>query len=401
MNYQGHAFNGQFKDGKSSGEIQVSSGRISFSKNGQLYTSFPYKGLELERGGSSNRLIYFKHQDHPEWVLYSSDETILKDHNLLLNCPQYTKLLKKQKHIARFVLLGSFALFILALVGLWSLKKPIAEKVTDAIPISWEVEMGEQIFDLYAKQKLVIEDEALNEEMNLLISELIDNLAEKPYPYKFHLIVDETPNAAAFPGGNVIIHTGLFSLAETPEEILGVIGHELAHVNERHSLRSIVNGAGTIILAQFLLGDIEALSSFVLEGGVLLLLRKNSREHETEADLEGWEYLREAGINPKGLITFFEKLEAWKPEAIEGSEEAMSFLSTHPLSSERVAYLNDKLAKEDASQFREITFDLRGFKERMSEVVSKGFSKKTTSPEAAIEEDNNKTNTEEETNDEN
>lgn len=389
MNYQGHAFNDRFKGGKSSGEIQFSSGQISFLVNGQLEMSFAYKGLTLERGGSGERLIYFKHDAHPDWVFYSSDESILNDHSLQLNCPQYVSLMKKKKNIARAILLGSLAAFVLFLVGLWMLKKPLVEKATEAIPVSWEVEMGQKVFDTYSSQLLLVDDVELNDEMQVLLDELLSNIKEKPYPYQFHLVVDETPNAAAFPGGNVIIHTGLFNLAETPEEILGVVAHEIAHVNERHSLRSMINAAGTLVLMQFLFGDIEALSTVFIEGGTSLLFLKNSRDHEREADVEGWAYLVEAGISPKGFITFFEKLENWKPkELIEGSEEALSLLSTHPMTKERVEYLNKKLAEEDQGQFREINFDLIGFKERMTEVIGKGFKKDKSTNTGDIKNEN-------------
>ena len=394
MNYQGHAFNDRFSGGKTSGEIQFSSGQVSFLIDGQLEMSFGYKGLSLERGGSGDRLIYFKHEAHPNWTFYSSDENILNDHLLQRACPDYVSLMKKKKNIGRLILFGTIAAFVLFLAGLWVLKKPIVEKATDTIPVSWEVEMGQKVFDAYSSQLLLVDDEDLNSEMMTMIDELLNNITDKPYPYQFHLVVDETPNAAAFPGGNIIIHTGLFNLAETPEEVLGVIAHEIAHVNERHSLRAMVNAAGTLIMMQFLFGDIEALSTVFVEGGASLLFLKNSRDHEREADVEGWAYLIEAGINPKGFITFFEKLENWKPEElIEGSEEAMSLLSTHPMTKERVEYLNQKLAGEDQSQFRVIDFDLTGFKERMTEVVGQGFSK-----------DKNKdknTNTGDVTNDEN
>ena len=164
------------------------------------------------------------------------------------------------------------------------------------------------------------------------------------------------------------IHTGLFSLAETPEEILGVLAHEIAHVNERHSLHSMLNTAGTLVLAQVFLGDIEILSGILLEGGIHLLLMKNSRDHETEADFEGFEYLQEAKINPKGLVSFFEKLDNWKPELIEEGEEVMSFMSTHPLSSERVAYLEEKISNNSLENYREIHFDLEAFKKKLEKI---------------------------------
>ena len=139
MNYQGHAFHKQFEGGKTSGEIQFSTGRVSFSKDGQLYTSFVYKGLELERGGSANRLIYLKHNDHPDWTLYSSDESLLQDRNLQLNCPQYVSLLKKQKNIARLVLLASFAAFILFFIALEMILGITLYKEEDTNPMTASV----------------------------------------------------------------------------------------------------------------------------------------------------------------------------------------------------------------------------------------------------------------------
>ncbi len=98
------------------------------------------------------------------------------------------------------------------------------------------------------------------------------------YQYKFHVALDKSVNAFAMPGGFVVVHTGLIQLAESPEELAGVLAHEIQHVEQRHSLRAMAQSLGLYAVLSLLVGDTSGLASL---GGDLLKL-KFSRNHETE-----------------------------------------------------------------------------------------------------------------------
>jgi beta-barrel assembly-enhancing protease len=152
-----------------------------------------------------------------------------------------------------------------------------------------------------------------------------------------HVLRDATPNAFAIPGGHMALHTGLLEMAKTPEQVAGVIAHEISHVTQRHSLRNMMQSAGLSMVFGVLLGspDLASLAGMAEE----LQALSYSRDMEREADDVGWNYLLKAEINPRGMVEFFELLA--KEEGVSGNMPAL--LSTHPATAERIANLQERL----------------------------------------------------------
>jgi predicted Zn-dependent protease len=102
----------------------------------------------------------------------------------------------------------------------------------------------------------------------------------------------------------------------------------------RHSTRALLQHASTALLAAAVLGDASGAMAFGLEGAQALALLRYSRAHEDEADVEGYRMLVAAGIDPRGLVEFFQSLER---EA--GGLGSSPYLSTHPTPGDRIARL--------------------------------------------------------------
>ncbi|MFQ5464902.1 MAG: M48 family metallopeptidase [Thermodesulfobacteriota bacterium] len=159
--------------------------------------------------------------------------------------------------------------------------------------------------------------------------------AARPHPYRFkvHIFKDETVNAFAAPGGHIVLFTGLIEATKTPEELAGVLSHEMEHVLLRHSTEGIFQDMSTGMLLTLLLGDLDGISGAARTLGNM----SHSRAREEEADREGAGLLMRAGINPGGMISFFERLGG----AGGGGDgtRLLKYLSTHPLTGERIDYL--------------------------------------------------------------
>lgn len=149
--------------------------------------------------------------------------------------------------------------------------------------------------------------------------------------YKVAVIVDdELVNAFAAPGGFTYISTGLILQSETCGEIAGVMGHELAHVTERHSVKAIEEQFAVAQISEWFLG--EGVGSDVAESVYAFLSNTQfSQEHESESDLVGVQIAFDAGYNPYGLVDFFAKL-----LALQGGAEVPEFLSSHPPTGDRI-----------------------------------------------------------------
>jgi predicted Zn-dependent protease len=202
------------------------------------------------------------------------------------------------------------------------------------VPVSEERRIGEMFFSQTKSRLKLVEGEPAR-----LVREVGAKLTQgSAYTYEFYVTEDPSVNAFAMPGGFVVVHTGLLALASTPEEVAGVLAHEVRHVEGRHSLRALVKSAGLSITLAMVFGDAGGLIGMADQ----LIGLKFSRDHESEADRDGMAALVKAGINPQGMRDFFKKMAA--QDKIE-----LGWLSSHPASSERFDRMDAELAKLPAA----------------------------------------------------
>jgi predicted Zn-dependent protease len=136
---------------------------------------------------------------------------------------------------------------------------------------------------------------------------------------------DEVLNAFAAPGGYIWVYTGLVRFLDTEDQLTGVLGHEIAHADQRHSTEQLTKLYGVSMLLEVAFGEDPGLIADIAAGLVSLSF---SRDQEAQADEYSVIYLCDTAYAANGAAGFFELL--------EGSAEIPEFLSTHPSSSSRV-----------------------------------------------------------------
>ncbi|WP_176715540.1 M48 family metallopeptidase [Thioclava sp. SK-1] len=155
------------------------------------------------------------------------------------------------------------------------------------------------------------------------------------YHLEFRDIDGMGPNAFALPGGTVVITDEFADLIAQPDIIAGVMGHELAHVTQRHALRQMYQSFSSYMLITAIMGDIGPfLEDLLLEGNALMAL-SFSRTHEAEADHIGQNSAYAAGYDPTALAEFFTILKQQYPSATP------EWLSSHPAHDRRIDSLRD------------------------------------------------------------
>jgi beta-barrel assembly-enhancing protease len=160
---------------------------------------------------------------------------------------------------------------------------------------------------------------------------------------KFYIVEDPMPNAFALPGGYVVVNTGLLDMSERPEELLGVLAHELAHVTQKHHARKIIDASGPLLVFGLFLHSRSGLLNVLTEGSGLMMIQGFSKELETEADETGWRYLVAANIDPRGMVSMFRKLE--ESEGQKGRRQVPEAFASHPALQKRIARLESKWKK--------------------------------------------------------
>lgn len=157
------------------------------------------------------------------------------------------------------------------------------------------------------------------------------------FDWEFRIIRDDnTLNAFCTPGGYVYVYTGLIKFLDAEDQLMGVLGHEIAHADFRHSTRQMTRMFGVSMLVSAITGNQEALGQIT----TAIIGLRFSRNHETEADIGSVHYLCPTEYNAAGGAEFFRKIE----EA--GGARTPEFLSSHPSPKNRIeTFYNEKLER--------------------------------------------------------
>ena len=221
--------------------------------------------------------------------------------------------------------------FAVLLATLWFGLPRFAEEVTRIVPRQWESALGENLVEpvLRALAQFDNTDEVAFctaprgvEALAALTGRVAPT--ESPYRFAVRVVNLEMVNAFALPGGQIVIAEGLLDFAASPEEVAGVLAHEMAHVLHRHSTVAIIEALGLAFLFGALLGDVGV--GVVGATGETLIGLSYRRGAEEEADERALELLVRAGIGGQGLADLFERLQRKSSEL----PAYLRFLSTHP-----------------------------------------------------------------------
>ena len=167
--------------------------------------------------------------------------------------------------------------------------------------------------------------------------------SDREMPYDFVLVNTDVPNAMALPGGKIFLTAGLMKLMDNEQQLAAVLGHETAHVAQRHNVRMIQDQMGIAVLASLAgaAGGEGAEAGTQIVGAMFSL--SYSRENEFEADEFGAKYIESAGYNPYGMVELLEVLYSLHEEEPGKMEE---MFMTHPITSERIENIRSTLIEE-------------------------------------------------------
>ncbi len=217
-----------------------------------------------------------------------------------------------------------------------------------------EYELGQEIMMEVRKDPRYMTDPEISEYLNHLGFKLVSNAQSYTYRFFFFPMREPSLNAFAMPGGFIGVNTGTIVNAQNESELAGVMGHEIGHVSQRHIARMIDQQRANlpITIGSILLAILAAraggnsggdLASAIALGGQAALIQRQlnySQSAEREADRVGLQTLYKSGFAPSGLRNFFRRLENNDRFT---QMVAPSYLSTHPLTSERIADMDNRL----------------------------------------------------------
>lgn len=223
------------------------------------------------------------------------------------------------------------------------------ERAVDLLPYSVDEQIGE-----VAHASMDAGTEIEDEELRAFIRQVIDRLAlhtgVESIEFRFRIVANEDPNAFALPGGYITVHSGLITEAERPEQVAGVLAHEMAHVLQRHGLRGMAHSLGLLAAVQLFLGDTEGLTGLAAELFSLATVNDYSQEQESAADREAVRIMHAAGLDPTALADFFKSL----AEEHGDVPADLAWMSSHPQHSQRIEAIHQQQAALPAVDYVEL-----------------------------------------------
>ena len=229
------------------------------------------------------------------------------------------------------------------------------------LSVQEEQMIGEQMMQHIRADSHYLNDADTIEYLNRLGYRLVSVANSHTYNFYFFPIIDKSLNAFAMPGGFIAVHSGTIIAAQNESELAGVIAHEIGHVSQRHIARMIDEqrhaqalSIGTVLLALLAAraGSGDAAAAMMV-GGQAAMIQKQlgfSRNAEREADRVGLSSLINAGFNPLGMQSFFNRL-MQNNHYYEAA--APQYLLTHPLSVDRLSDMENRTRNMPRSHYRD------------------------------------------------
>ena len=243
-----------------------------------------------------------------------------------------------------------FIIFLIISHLSWANNLPDLGEFSDQfIPPYQEKMIAREILYQVHSSPDVVQDEEINDYLNYLGDKLVSHSDTPQRDFTFFVLKDDSINAFAMLGGLIGVHTGLFISADNESEIASVLGHEIAHVTQKHLQRVIAKQDRDKYKSIFLLalGLLAARSNPQAAAGAMMASQAMNvqnfldytREHEQEADRIGIDILYKSGYNVGSAIDFFNTLQ----KGSRYSSSAPSYLRTHPITSDRISDISDRL----------------------------------------------------------
>lgn len=220
--------------------------------------------------------------------------------------------------------------------------------------------MGAQAFDQMKKSVPLSSDSRTNEYVSCvahsITTTLPNSLRGNQHTWEVLVFNDDSANAFALPGAKIGVHTGLLTVAETPDQLAAVIGHEVAHVLARHSNERVSTGtaaqlgmvaAESAISANASSAATQQTMALLGLGAQVGLLLPYSRTQESEADYLGLDLMAGAGFDPAASIALWRNMarDAERRQREGGGGTPPEFLSTHPSHGTRIGGLQERIPK--------------------------------------------------------
>jgi len=227
-----------------------------------------------------------------------------------------------------------------------------------------EVQMGQQEAQQVNAQLPMVQDAQIQNYVNSLGNRIAHLTSRADLNWQYQVVNSDVVNAFALPGGFIYVNRGVLERASNMSELAGVLGHETEHVVRRHSVKQMEQAQGANVGVGILCALTGVCQSGVAQAAINIggtaVFAKFSRTDEVQADEGGFNNVMRAGISPRGMLTFFQKLLAEEQQS-GGRGSTAAWFADHPGTTDRIADIQRMLNQVPASQLNSLQVNDAGF----------------------------------------
>lgn len=264
---------------------------------------------------------------------------------LLARAPQLVRRQPRRSRTLALWTVGFFGAFVALALVIFAMPH-VARLAVPLVPKSWEQALGRRLSDevsellalAYSEDPVFCQAPAGVAALDRLGQRLARE-AQSPFDFNIRVLKLPVVNAVAWPGGEIIIFSQLLKDAKSPDEIAGVLAHEMTHVARRHTTARLIETLGLTAFFGVMLGDLG--SGGLAAGGQAMTGSAYSRRAEAEADDGAAMILGASGINTQGLADFFGRLspgadDGGQADSVAAAQKTlMTYFSSHPAGQDR------------------------------------------------------------------
>ena len=337
------SFKGKWYDGRTSATEDVvcivydnGAYRIERMSDGGLILRGPRFDIEVSpRLANTQRYLLFPGGEKFE---SNDNETVDRIETLFVK-PSWLKFVYRLESHWRYVL-PALVLLLFILWGLMTHGIPwVAKTIAYRLPPSILSFASDQTLDILDRS--VFEPSELDENTQRELLEHFQSVLVAHSDFKLEILFRKGgrigPNAFALPSGIIVFTDEMIQISAHDDELLAVLTHEIGHIVHRHGMRSLIQDSILGFVLMSITGDVSGSSELFLGLPVMLTELAYSRSFEREADEYALTYMCTNGISPLGFASLMRRIESQKPNAPDmASEKWINYLSTHPLTDERI-----------------------------------------------------------------
>lgn len=360
--FEGGVFHPDLPNKRASATFEINEDReeITATANGGQQYTLDLDQVRLELAGATGNMLFIR-STTDETIFFSEDANLLKALGETSMRKDVDELLAKRSRSNQMGWLlwgGLFAGVVVVALGLFASIQTLSGRLVGFIPIEADVKLGEFVGESMDKEGPEVTEKVIVQPVQQMVDKLTSNIEEE-WNFDVHVIDADIQNAYALPGGYIVVYTGLIEDTERPEQLAGVLAHEISHVTQRHGMSRILEAAGVALMIDLVLGNVEGIIAFGAEIFSASAVNAYSRDAETDADVEGLKLMVDAGIDPTGMVEFFQIMEQ---EEDELTEMIPLWMRSHPEHEERIVVLQAQIGALPMKDYPPLDLDWEAVK---------------------------------------